>query len=171
MSYINGAGSGSSGTGNVQTLTGNSGGPVGPTLNNIDLIGSGGVTITGNPGTSTLTVSVSGSGITWNVITASSVISAPDNGYITNNVSVPVNVILPALITVGSVIQVTGLGAGGWTISQNSGQSINFGNQTTTVGVSGELASINQFDSVELVCVVTDTTFNVTSAIGNITVT
>jgi hypothetical protein len=51
---------GGSGGGNVQTITGNSGGAVGPSGNNINLVGSSGITVTGNPGTSTLTVTPSG---------------------------------------------------------------------------------------------------------------
>ena len=53
---LNVAGGGGSGA-PIQTLTGNSGGAVGPTLNNINLIGSNGVNVVGNPVTSTLTVS------------------------------------------------------------------------------------------------------------------
>lgn len=50
--------SGSSPT-TVETLTGNTGGAVGPTGNNINVVGDGAtIEITGNPGTSTLTVSV-----------------------------------------------------------------------------------------------------------------
>jgi len=44
----------------VQTLTGDAGGAVGPTAGNIDLVGAGGLTITGNPGTSTLTFTIGG---------------------------------------------------------------------------------------------------------------
>lgn len=45
----------------VQDLTGNVGGPVGPDgANNINILGSGDVTVTGNPGTNTLTISLSG---------------------------------------------------------------------------------------------------------------
>lgn len=44
------------GTGNVQTLTGNTGGPVGPTGNNINVIAQYTNTVSGNPGTSTLTI-------------------------------------------------------------------------------------------------------------------
>lgn len=45
----------------VETLTGNSGGPVGPTGNNINVVGDGtSVTVAGNPGTSTLTISLVG---------------------------------------------------------------------------------------------------------------
>jgi hypothetical protein len=39
----------------IETLTGNSGGPVGPTGNNINLLGGNHITATGNPGTSTIT--------------------------------------------------------------------------------------------------------------------
>lgn len=45
------------GTG-INTLTGNSGGPVPPTANNVDIIGAHGIDIVGNPGISTLTVSI-----------------------------------------------------------------------------------------------------------------
>lgn len=41
----------------LQTLTGDSGGAVGPTMNNISLLGSGSIAVAGNPGTSTLTIS------------------------------------------------------------------------------------------------------------------
>ena len=40
----------------IATLTGNTGGVVGPTLSNINIVGSGSTTVSGNPGTSTLTV-------------------------------------------------------------------------------------------------------------------
>jgi hypothetical protein len=44
----------------VETLTGNTGGPIGPTGNNINVVGAGVVSVAGNPATSTLTISVSG---------------------------------------------------------------------------------------------------------------
>jgi trimeric autotransporter adhesin len=43
--------------GGVATLTGNSGGVVSPTVGNINVVGTGDITVTGNPGTSTLTIS------------------------------------------------------------------------------------------------------------------
>lgn len=48
------------GTGSAETLTGNSGGAVSPTLNNINTVGTGSITIVGNPGTSTLTTELTG---------------------------------------------------------------------------------------------------------------
>lgn len=45
----------------IETITGNSGGPVGPDgLLNINLLGSGPISVTGNPGTNTLTISLAG---------------------------------------------------------------------------------------------------------------
>lgn len=40
----------------VQTLTGNTGGPVGPTGGNIDVVGAGNILVEGDPGLSTLTI-------------------------------------------------------------------------------------------------------------------
>lgn len=42
----------------VQTLTGDTGGAVPPTANNINIVGGTGVTVAGNPGTSTLTINL-----------------------------------------------------------------------------------------------------------------
>lgn len=51
----------SNGTASLITLTGNTGGPVSPTGNNINVVGDGTtITIAGNPGTSTLTASLIG---------------------------------------------------------------------------------------------------------------
>lgn len=52
---------GGGGTILVETLTGNTGGPVPPTANNINVIGASGVNVAGNPGTSTLTITAGGS--------------------------------------------------------------------------------------------------------------
>lgn len=49
-----------SGTSVVSTLTGNTGGAVPPTANNINTLGTGSITIAGNPGTSTLTTQLTG---------------------------------------------------------------------------------------------------------------
>jgi hypothetical protein len=55
-----GAGGGG-GVGNVKFLTGNTGGPVGPDLvGNINVVGSGDISVAGNAGTNTLTISLSG---------------------------------------------------------------------------------------------------------------
>ncbi len=60
----------------IETLTGNSGGAVSPTAGNINVLGTGVITIVGNPGTSTLTVTPSGA-------IASSFITNPATGTAT----------------------------------------------------------------------------------------
>ena len=58
MSQITSYNSSGGGGSEVLTLTGNSGGPVGPDLGNINIVGSGGVLVAGNAFTSTLTITV-----------------------------------------------------------------------------------------------------------------
>lgn len=155
--------------GGVSSLTGNSGGAVSPTAGNINVVGSGGVTIAGNPGTSTLTVSVSGTGLTWTEVTGTSASMAVDNGYIANNAGL-VTLTLPATASLGATIQVVGKGAGLWRIAQNAGQTIHFGALDTTTGVGGSLSSILRYDCVEITCITANTDFIVTSVLGNLTV-
>lgn len=153
----------------VSTLTGNSGGAVGPTANNINVVGSGGVTVVGNPGASSLTISVSGTGLSWNEITAASANMSVDNGYIANRATL-VTLTLPVTASIGATIQVVGKGVGLWSIAQNAGQSINFGALVTTVGVGGSLSAILQYDCVEITCITANSQWIVTSAVGNLTV-
>lgn len=170
MSYItSGSITGGGGGANVQTLTGNSGGAVPATVNNINLVGSGGVTVVGTPGTSTLTISVSGSGISWNEVLLTSANMAVNNGYVANNVAL-VTLTLPAVSAFGDVIQVVGKGTGLWSIAQNAGQTIHFGALDTTPGVGGSLASILRYDAVELLCTTANLDFTVISSLGNLTV-
>lgn len=60
MSQIGNFGSGGGGAGTVVSLTGNAGGAVGPNIvGNINVVGAGNMTITGVPGTNTLTTTIS----------------------------------------------------------------------------------------------------------------
>jgi len=59
MSYISGPSSGGSGGSGIQTVTGNAGGAVGPS-SNVNFLGGSGIQITGNPGTSTMTIAPGG---------------------------------------------------------------------------------------------------------------
>ena len=61
-----------------------------------------------------------------------------------------------------------GTGTGLWRISQNAGQFINFGIATTATGTGGYLSATSQYDCVKLLCTSANTTFVVTSSIGNI---
>ena len=110
-----------------------------------------------------------GGGITWNEVTGTAQAAAADNGYICNNAAL-VTVTLPSTCAVGKTIRIAGKGTGLWKIAQNAGQIIYFGDQNTTSGTAGYLAAQNQYDSIELLCITANTTFNVISAVGNITV-
>lgn len=122
--------------------------------------------------TTTGQLGTAGGGFTWNNVTATSATMAANNGYQSNNAGV-VTLALPstASTTFGDTIRVMGFGAGGWTISQAVGQQIIFGSASTTVGVTGALASTNRYDCVELICSSTTGTWRVFNSVGNLTVT
>lgn len=131
---------------------------------------STGGTITFTPGANTLNLEAAGSSFTWNEETGTSATMAVNNGYVSNNAGL-VTFTLPDTAAFGSVVRVVGKGAGGWKIAQNAGESIVWDEAaSTTVGVTGFLASTDDFDSVELLCTTADTTWVVLSSKGNITV-
>ena len=121
-------------------------------------------TVTGELGSEAMSVS-----FMWNEVTGTSSAMAVSNGYIANNAGL-VTLTLPATAALGSVIEVSGKGAGGWLIAQNSGQTIHFGNSTTTTGVGGSIASTLQYDTVKILCITANTTWVVLSNVGNLTV-
>jgi hypothetical protein len=61
--------------------------------------------------------------VVWQNVTGASQQAQPNTGYIANNAS-PVTITLPASPNVGDIVRVSGIGAGGWKIAQNDGQSI-----------------------------------------------
>lgn len=105
----------------------------------------------------------------WTDITVTSVNGIVNNGYIADNASL-VTLTLPTTAAQGTIIELAGNGAGGWKIAQNAGQQINFGAFSTTVGVTGSLSSTQRYNSVRLLCVVSNLTFNVLSSQGNLKV-
>jgi hypothetical protein len=114
-------------------------------------------------------ITVTGAGIGWTVVTGTTQAAAVNNGYFANNAGT-VTVTLPATASIGATVRVAGMGAGGWAVAQNAGQSIKIGNTVTTVGVGGSLASTDIGDAVEIVCRVANTGWQVLSLVGNITV-
>lgn len=109
------------------------------------------------------------SNLSWNEITTTSATMVPDNGYVTNNVG-QVVLTLPATCEFGRSVAVCGVGSGGWQISFNTGQNVVLGSQVATTS-TGTIASVNQFDQIELLCVVENTTFIARNIFGNLTVT
>jgi len=130
---------------------------------------STGGTVVFTTGANTLNLEVAGGGIAWTEVTGTTQAIAVNNGYIANNGGL-VTLTLPATAALGSNVRVTGKGAGGWRIAQNSGQTVFFGNTATTTGATGHLDSTATRDTIELVCVTANNDWNVLSSIGNLTV-
>ena len=107
---------------------------------------------------------------TWNDVASGTQALAVNQGYVTDNGASLVTYTLPATAPLGSIIEIAGMSSGLWSIAQRAGQSIKIGNQTTTVGVGGSLSATLQYDYVRLLCVLANTVFVVTSAVGNLTV-
>jgi hypothetical protein len=106
-------------------------------------------------------------GIAWTRETSASVTGVINHGYINTNVGLT-TITLPATAALGTIIAVMGESAAGWKIAQNAGQSVQIGNVSTTIGITGYLASSDQYDVVYLVCRVVDTTWSVVQSMGNI---
>jgi hypothetical protein len=152
----------------IKTVTGNAGGIVGPDVGgNINIVGAGAVTVTGNPGTNTLTITIPT--FTWTRDPAAAIDMVPNNGYINTNAGLTLFT-LPVNANVGDELDIVGEGAAGWALAQNAGQNIQFGNLSTAVGIGGALLSTNRYDTIRLICRVADTTFSVTAATGNLTI-
>ncbi len=135
------------------------------------LIGSTGIdpvpaTLTAGTGISianaggAITITNTGEGVVWNVVTATSQAMDANNGYIVNAATL-CTLTLPATAAVGTEIKISGLGVGGWKVAQNAGQNMVISPSSTTVGTGGSLASTARYDSVNFVCLVADTTWAV----------
>lgn len=108
--------------------------------------------------------------IVWSVETVD-LTAVVNHGYIANKAGL-LTITLPTTAAIGSTIIVTGINTDvGWRIAQNVGQTIYFGDQNTTTGATGYLESTQKRDTVQIVCVVADTDWNVIPGTqGNITV-
>lgn len=156
---------GSGGSGVVDFLQGSTGGPVGPNgSNTIFIVGAGGVSVTGNAGTNTITISNSTEAI-WNLIGTSQTLSS-NQGYICTGGGT-LSLLLPPVSALGDIIEVTLDGSSGFSITQGAGQSVRFGNVTTTAGVGGRISSTQQGDTVRMVCQIANLKWNVLSSMGN----
>lgn len=145
--------------------------PIGNTGNDptaATLTAGTGVSISNGAGS--ITINASGGGLSWTVVTGTTQSMAVNNGYIANNAGL-VTATLPATSAVGDTVAITGINnATGWKIAQNAGNTIFFGSSSTTPGTGGSLASTATRDTVYLVCMTANATWNVVNSIGNITV-
>lgn len=116
-----------------------------------------------------ITITNTGAGVPWTVVTGATQALAVANGYIGNR-GTAITYTLPATAAVGDIIEILNIGAGLPVIAQNAGDYINFTSSTTTPGVGGSLTAVDQFASITLICVVANDGWNVLSSTGSWTV-
>lgn len=137
---------------NGQIMIGSTGGTPAPAT----LTAGGGMTVTN--AANSVTLATTGGGLGWTFVTGTSQNMSPDIGYVANNAGL-VTLTLPVTAAVGTALGIIGLGAGGWKIAQNANQNIQVGSVSTTVGIGGSVASTNRYNSINLICVVANTTW------------
>ena len=107
-----------------------------------------------------------GYGEIWSEITTTTATAVINNDYICNNASTRIVVTLPATAALGSKVRIAGKGSAGWQVTAPTGDAIIYGNVSTPA--AGYIQSTHQYDTVELVCIIADSTWLVVSAVGNI---
>lgn len=116
-----------------------------------------GVTIANGNNSITISATGSSSGLTWLEESGTSVTAAVNTGYYLTNASV-CTVTLPGTCSAGDVIAVEGYGAAsGWIIQAAGGQTVIVYDEVTSSG--GTVTSSNQYNGIELLCIVANTTW------------
>lgn len=101
----------------------------------------------------------------FTAVTGTTQAAAVNRGYITNNI-LEVNVTLPATVAIGQIVQVLGLGSGGWRVTAPAGDDIMLDGNST--GAAGYISG-GQYASVTLRCIVANTTWEVVAYTGVVT--
>jgi hypothetical protein len=87
-------------------------------------------------GTVTATAFTGGGILNWQTMSGTSQQAQPNSGYIITNAA-QATITLPATPAVGDIVRVSGVGAGGWIMAQNAGQSVLIGNSAALfVGIA-----------------------------------
>lgn len=132
------------GSSGITTLTGDTGGAVGASAGNINIDGGTDISVTGNPGTNTLTIAYTGAGgslLPFNN-RAANFTATINNGYFVNNTAGNVIATLPA--TSGTLVQGSQVfitltqqsGSNSLTVTASAGQTILIGDELTSSGGS-----------------------------------
>ncbi len=135
--------------------------------NAISIVGSGGITTSGSGSTITITGGGASGGLTWNTIAASQTLSV-NNGYFCTGGGA-LALLLPPVSVLGDTIEVYLDGSTSMQVTQGAGQAIKFGNQVTTGGAGGSIASTGQGDGFTMVCQVANLRWVITACMGNLT--
>lgn len=136
-----------------------------PALNNVNVYGGTGANTVGAGDTITINTNA----FDWNVVTSATNPNSlvKNNGYIPKGAGV-VTFVLPAAAAIGDMFAIAGYG-NLWTLTQNANQSVTLGVKTTSVGVLGSVTATQVRDSIMLICVETNTEFQIINGIGNLT--
>lgn len=146
MSQVGKIGNGGGGSGTVTSLVGNDSIVVPPNgSGEINVVGSGGVTTSGDIPTNTLTISVSGSGLSW-TDQGTSFNASSNNGYFA---TASLTATLPASPSQGDTIIISCDTALVVTVQANTGQTIRIGDLASSS--AGTISSTAIGDSVYLV--------------------
>lgn len=119
---------------------------------NYTLLGANGLFFT--QGLNESTINTLSGAFAYNTVAGVSQAAVAGNAYVLTNVSMT-TVSLPANAgtNVGDTIKIIGL-SGGYTISQAANQQITIGNDSSTVGIGGNVACAGSaFNAIELTCV------------------
>jgi hypothetical protein len=101
----------------------------------------------------------------WTDVTAVSVNAAVNNGYIADRTTTPVQVLLPSSFNIGDTVIIMGKGTGLWSLIANTGQTIQFGSMSTSLGgaINGDI----QYGNIQVRGLIPGTVWEVTNALGN----
>lgn len=105
-----------------------------------------------------ITLSVATGGLSWSTIAGTTQAATVNTGYVIGNAA-QTTVTLPTNFAVGEVVVIKGFGAGGWVLQANTGDTIVYGQNTTSAG--GTLTSAGNFDTVYVTGIVANTTWSV----------
>lgn len=112
-------------------------------------------------------VSATGSGLTDVEVTTGTQAILMGNSYRVN-AGTDCVLTLPATAAVGEFFEILGINAHVWTVAQRAGQTVYYGDLTTTTGVTGTIGTDIPHGNVVIKCIVANTTFTVISSIGHL---
>ena len=91
---------------------------------------------------------------TFTAASSTPITAAVNTGYYITDAS-QVTITLPATAAAGSIVAIVGTGAGGWILAPGSGQTIKVLSQSASTSIT----SASQYDCIEVVCTVANTTW------------
>jgi len=144
-----------------QVLVGSTGAD--PVMATID---SDNATITFSPGAASLNIE-SVVGDAWSEYTGTATTIAVNTAKVANNAA-EIRFVLPSTSSVGDTLSIAGKGAGAWKLAQAAGQTIHLGANDTITGITGNIASVDQFGAANLVCSVANTDWVVRNIEGDV---